>query len=563
MGERVGQYELDDEPLAIGGMGAVFRARDAQGRRVAIKRMHPALTQSPEAVERVRREAAALVQLRGHPNVVRVLALVENPLAIAMEYLEGESFDAILGREPHLPLTWVVDQFRQVAAALAFAHEQGVLHRDLKPANVMLARVDDHQVVKVLDFGLARLAEGPRGLTRDGQRMGTTEYMAPEQHRGEAVDARTDVYALGVLLFALATGRPPFELGSGAYPSDFAVARAHLEEVMPAPSSRRPDVPAWIDAVVARATRKVPAERFANARALLAACVEPAPVVGPAPAPAAPAPVILPTPVILPAPAPLVVRAPPRLAARPAHLGWWLAGVFTVAALALAWRLRSNDAPRPPSAAAPVSRAAPSNQALPEPPAAPRCGTVEACRQAAIGSDRPAPFEAEGCRLGDFEACASLANRHSAGKDVPQNRIEAARLRRMACEGGHAGGCNDLAHQLEYGRGVSQDPEEAVRLYVLACKQGHWLACSNAGTHHVKRDPAAAATYLRRACDAPCDPKLDEDCQKGRTAGCRRLGKLYQEGNGVPLDLEKGRALIQWACHEGNQEACKQLSGSR
>lgn len=312
--EILGHYRLRDR-LGEGGMGEVWRAEDERtGALVALKIVHATLMSNPEVAQRARTELRALLALRGHPHVLTVLDFIEDPFAIVTEYLEGTSLAEVLATTPQLPLPWVVSHFRDVVRAVAFAHARGILHRDLKPANVMLVDLGTEQAVKVLDFGLARLAQD-RKLTQTGQRMGTPDYMAPEQHLGQPVDERTDIYALGVLFYALLAGRPPFT--GERFASDYAIMEAHIRQSLPSVRALRPDLPAWVDEVIARATAKNPADRPASCIALLGLLQDPHALAPMSPTPAGlpvlpPAPVAAPKPV---APAPRRVDPAPTVTA--------------------------------------------------------------------------------------------------------------------------------------------------------------------------------------------------------------------------------------------------------
>jgi len=270
-GTRLGTYEIV-APLGAGGMGEVYRAKDLRlGREVALKVLPADVATHPDRLARFEREARTVAGL-SHPNIV-VLHSVEDDgdvRFLTMELVEGQSLDQHV--EPGgLPLARVLDIGIALADALTTAHEKGVVHRDLKPANVMLTREGR---VKVLDFGLAKLAAEPAGsateasqaatlaapLTSAGFVVGTVPYMAPEQVRGETVDARTDLFALGILLYELATGNRPF---TGATPAD--VTSAILRDA-PKPLTRvRADIPGDLERVVGRCLEKNPRERFQTA----------------------------------------------------------------------------------------------------------------------------------------------------------------------------------------------------------------------------------------------------------------------------------------------------------
>lgn len=271
-GRRLGPYRIIRK-LGEGGMGMVHLAEDTRlGRRVAIKVLPPPFTRDEARRRRLRREARAAASL-AHPGIATVYALEEfdDTLCIVSEYVPGETLRQELAEGP-LPPADLLDTAVAVARALAAAHEGHVLHRDLKPENVIRAADADtgNGGVKLVDFGLARFddpqaaAASATRLTAPGAMLGTPGYMAPEQIRGEDVDGRTDVFAFGVLLFELASGRHPF---SGST-SVSTVARV-LES--PPPDLRRlaPACPPALAAVIDRCLRKDPAERYGAARELV------------------------------------------------------------------------------------------------------------------------------------------------------------------------------------------------------------------------------------------------------------------------------------------------------
>jgi serine/threonine protein kinase len=261
-GTRVGRYAVEGH-LGGGGMGLVYRARDTQlGRPVALKFLPPHLSRSEEAEERFVREAQAAARL-DHPNVATVHEIGATDAGrryIAMAYYEGETLKETLAREGPLPVDEAVGYAIQIAEGLAAAHDAGIVHRDVKPANVI---INDAEEVKLVDFGLARVAEATR-LTNPGRRLGTAAYMSPEQARGEAVDARTDLWALGVLLYEMLTGERPFQAAS-----ETAVLRAVLHDEPDPVGERRNEVPAAVEDVVGRLLMKDSDERYASAEALV------------------------------------------------------------------------------------------------------------------------------------------------------------------------------------------------------------------------------------------------------------------------------------------------------
>jgi eukaryotic-like serine/threonine-protein kinase len=237
-----GKYFLM-ERLGVGGMGVVYRARRVHiGDEVAVKVLHKQLVADASMIERFRREARAAAQLR-HPNIVSIIDLSEArgldaPAYIVMELIEGESLRELLLREKRLEPERAVSLMRDICAGVGAAHRKGIFHRDLKPDNVIVLAADDdreRETVKVVDFGIAKLNEaaGATVLTQTGVVMGTPYYMSPEQCRGEALDARADVYSLGAILYELLVGIPPFmaETPTGL------IARHLFDPVPPLPQS--------------------------------------------------------------------------------------------------------------------------------------------------------------------------------------------------------------------------------------------------------------------------------------------------------------------------------------
>jgi serine/threonine protein kinase len=253
-----GRYRLEAS-IGAGGMAEVFRAFDTTlDRPVAVKILAPQYAKDPGFVGRFRREAQAAARLN-HPNVVGVYdsGSDDGTHYIVMEFIEGRTLADFLSRGGRLAPTKAVEIAQRIADALEAAHAQGVIHRDIKSANVMVTRSG---VVKVMDFGIARIAEGAENVTQTAAVLGTASYLSPEQAQGRPVDARSDIYSLGVVLYEMLVGAPPFS-GDTA----MAVAYRHVHENPPLPSSKNPDVPPALDAVVMRALAKNPANRYATA----------------------------------------------------------------------------------------------------------------------------------------------------------------------------------------------------------------------------------------------------------------------------------------------------------
>ena len=392
IGQNIGKYRVLDR-IGRGGMGTVYRAIDETlHREVAIKVLNAELN-DPSVARRFRAEAVTVARLN-HPGIATVYELFqhEGQWLMVMEFVRGETLEALVSRKGQIPHAEAVDLCMQALAALAHAHSLGVVHRDLKPANIMFT---ESGTVKVMDFGIARVV-GTEHLTSAGFMMGTPAYMAPEQVLGEDIDARADLYAMGVVLYHLLTGLLPFK---GHTP--FEMAQSRLRDQPTPVRSVRAELPAWLETVLAMAIHREPARRFQSAPTfrealrrglanlpletpessaippeLVATAAPSSMAVGPvstASAPSAAAPVRaeipkvpLPPPVdpvtlATPSKAPLPAASPSRT---PVRLG--LAAAIVILAAILAWVIT-----RPPRQAPSVTADASSTSTPPAPPPSP------------------------------------------------------------------------------------------------------------------------------------------------------------------------------------------------
>ncbi len=324
VGDKVDQYELTDI-LARSGMASIFKAIDGEtGAPVVLKVPYIQYESDVVFFERFRREEE-IGQRLAHPNIVKVYRPQEKSrMYMALEYVEGQRLFAMLQDERPLPVEKALHVARQTCEALAYMHAHGVIHRDIKPENILVTASGD---VKIIDFGIAT-AEAARRLTWAGlsHALGTPDYMAPEQIRGRRGDARTDVYALGTMLYEMLTGNLPY-----ASPNSVALLRSKLNEQPRPPSYYVPGFDRPLEAIILKALELAPRDRYASAAEMLKDLENPSAVVPRDPN---------------------TVRPPPRLIARiPRHVALALViGAILVGLGSLVWlsHARSNPGVRTP-----------------------------------------------------------------------------------------------------------------------------------------------------------------------------------------------------------------------
>ena len=256
-GQIIGKYKLV-EKLGEGGMGEVYRGVNMMvEREVAIKFLRPELAGQPQVVERFRSEAVTLAKLN-HPNIATLYDFDRqgDSFIMVLEFVRGVTLDDVLQKRGAIPVDQAVPIFCQVLDGIQHAHDFGIIHRDIKPANMMLT---EKGTLKVLDFGIARIL-GTARMTRQGNIIGTIEYMSPEQVRGMETDERSDIYSLGMLLYEMLTGRCPFEIQN-----EFELMKAQIEQFPMPPRQLNPAIPEVVEQAIWRSIQKDPAQRFQNA----------------------------------------------------------------------------------------------------------------------------------------------------------------------------------------------------------------------------------------------------------------------------------------------------------
>lgn len=258
IGQQILNYRIDTK-IGEGGMGVVYLASHLQlERKAAIKALHPTFVHNPQIRARFRQEAAALAQLK-HAQIVALYDYLEEPdgLFLIMEYVQGRELDDYIANvSGPIPAEKALPMFIQVLDAFQYAHQQGIVHRDIKPSNLL---VTNNLSIKVLDFGIARILGEDKSLTQTGTKMGTVLYMSPEQVTGKLVDARSDIYTLGVTLFQMLTGKCPY---NDQQLTEYEIYRQIVEQPLPPMQTLYPTISQSLQAVVDKATAKNPLLRF-------------------------------------------------------------------------------------------------------------------------------------------------------------------------------------------------------------------------------------------------------------------------------------------------------------
>jgi serine/threonine protein kinase len=261
--EKIGNYRIE-KIIGMGGMGAIYRAvQQPLERTVALKVLVPTLYNDEETIARFESEARA-VSLLEHQNIIPIYeyGVAEGKYRfIAMQYVDGGSLDGLISPKKYLPFEQLIDYAKQACRGLRYAHAHGVIHRDIKPSNILF---DKENVVKLSDFGIAKIFSKSQKITATGMTVGTPEYMSPEQAEDLSVDSRSDIYSFGIVLYEMVTGKLPFTAENAV-----AVAYKQIHEMPPPPSSRRKDIPKRLELIILKALKKEKAHRYPDVETML------------------------------------------------------------------------------------------------------------------------------------------------------------------------------------------------------------------------------------------------------------------------------------------------------
>jgi serine/threonine-protein kinase len=510
VGQKLGDYEILGV-LGAGGMGKVYKVRNTISDRIeAMKILLPNLADQKELADRFLREIKLLASLN-HPNIaaLRTALTLDNQLVMIMEYVDGVTLASRLQQGP-VPVADAVYYIDQVLAALVYAHQMNVVHRDIKPGNMMLT---PQGVVKLMDFGIARPGN-EAGMTITGTTLGSLNYMSPEQVKGESVDARSDLYSVGLSLYEIVTGRLPFRGDSG-----YSLMVAQLQQAPEPPIVLRPDLPKPLNDIILMVLAKEPEKRFQSATAFRNALKSALPqgVAGAAgagrsgvpsattifvdptaPATAIPPPAYQPTQPAAVATAASRVAPPPPPAAPKSHRGVWMAlgGVLVVAILAgaavyvprRAKTQAGTNSSSTSSSTAPATPAPPPPAPVPDPQAVAKAAEQPAAAKAAAdAAATKAAADADAAQAAAVQAAAEAAAKAAALKDA-QSQADQISSRAAAI-----GASLDTLQRQQAAQGYG------LRGDMVAARQRMQTNLAHAEAALQQQDPAAAKEYLDKA----------------------------------------------------------------
>jgi eukaryotic-like serine/threonine-protein kinase len=537
MTKTIGQYEIG-ELLGEGGLGQVHAAFDTVlQREVAVKSLRPELLNDSNFVERFRIEATNLARLN-HPNITTIYSLIPDGknLYMVMERVRGHTLDDILQkRNAPIEVRESLAIIAQAADGLAYAHSMGVIHRDIKPANLMIA---ENGVLKIMDFGIARV-RGSQRLTRTGSIVGTLAYMAPEQLRGEEGDEASDLYSLGIVLYEMLSGNPPFSATS-----EYDLMQAQINQRPERLIPRVPGLSPGIETALLRALSKKPAQRFPSTRAFSDALG--------ASALRMDAPKILHNDTrLLETPVPLASATPQRrsgLARVAAALPFWTnlspelraatvggAGALVIALAFATFMFWPSSAPAPLRAPAP--QAAPATSAKP---------------MAAVPAPTPPAQSVTPVILPDASTKHGAATPQNSGTEVKPMSSPPASLADLipAADRGDPTAQNALGVKYVAGEdGLPRDDVKAVEWYRKAALQNYAKAETNLGDMYLEgrggldKNPLEALSWYLKAA------------QQGWPDAQYRLGYLYEVGLGTAKDPQRAVSLYRSAAESGYPDA--------
>ena len=503
---QIGKYEVI-KPLRQGGMGILYLARDPRLDRSVVIKMIRADVDSAELRERFQQEAQAASRMR-HPNIITIFDYGEFEAQpyVVMEYIEGESLAALIAKEVPLSFERKLRMMEDVCTGMAHVHDANMVHRDLKPDNLMVD--GDRGRVKILDFGIARSMEaGPCGFTSG---IGTPSYMAPEQITTGTVDRRSDIFAMGAILYELLTSRRAFNGSTSA-----EIVNKILHEQPLRIEQLSTEVDARVIAIVTKALAKAPADRYQTADDFRAALQS--------------------------------VRSA-------AHETQVSSSRQLLVAAGVSALLIAGHGILPESGIGDTLFRLPfvSNAVT-----SVRCaiGYVEACIIPGVDYESDEALYQEACDRGSLMGCYNLAVLYDSDDRLLQDPARAVPLYKKACDGGIFAACNNLGVLHANGDGgLAKDTARAVVLYQQACDGGNAIACTNLGVYHYDGEGGSAKEAPRAAA------LHQKSCDGGSAMGCYNLGVLYANGaDGVAKDVARAVALYQQACDGGFAEGCFNL----